>query len=147
MIVTQHAIIVTKHRWFVHFAPIVENTKADNVDMTPVGIESNDAWTDVNPKFFIMIPLKVVRPSQVSVPVFSIYGRLTSVRYVDCDVEEEDDPCFRIHQSLDRLIPFPLLVDDAGLILSQALHPVYFLSFGKEFGVHGCVWQEDKDKN
>jgi hypothetical protein len=32
------------------------------VDMTPVGIARSDDWTEVNPRFLIIMPLKVVKP-------------------------------------------------------------------------------------
>lgn len=54
--------MVTRERRFVHFAAIQENTKAERVDMTPVGIFNKEVITGVKPRLLIIIPLKVVRP-------------------------------------------------------------------------------------
>lgn len=40
---------------------------ADNVDMIPVGMLRRDVWTAVNPRLLTMIPLKVIRPKEMSV--------------------------------------------------------------------------------
>ena len=58
----RQAIIVTRQRRLFHFAARKENVMDAIVDMTPVGIARSDASTDVKPKFFIMIPLKVTKP-------------------------------------------------------------------------------------
>lgn len=60
------AIMVTRHRRFVHLAATHENMNADNVDMIPVGILRRDVWTAVNPRLLTMIPLKVIRPKHMS---------------------------------------------------------------------------------
>lgn len=41
--------------------------KADNVDMIPVGILRRDVCTAVNPRLLTMIPLKVIKPREMSV--------------------------------------------------------------------------------
>jgi len=62
MIGTAEAIINVAERRLCHLAASVEKTNADSVDMIPVGMDSNDACFEVNPKFLMIIALKVVRP-------------------------------------------------------------------------------------
>ena len=38
----------------------------ERVDMTPVGMARRDDSTEVNPKFLMMMPLKVINPVKVS---------------------------------------------------------------------------------
>jgi len=58
---TAEAIISVAERRLCHLAASVENTNADSVDMIPVGMDNRDACFEVNPRFLIMIALKVVR--------------------------------------------------------------------------------------
>ena len=62
MIGIMQATMLTKQRRLFHLAAHEEKTKAAKVDMTPVGIESRDDCTDVNPKFSMIMALNVVRP-------------------------------------------------------------------------------------
>lgn len=59
---TMHAATVTRQRRFAHFAPAYENTNAEMVLMTPVGMLSKDASTDENPRLAMMMLLNVVSP-------------------------------------------------------------------------------------
>lgn len=59
---TQQAKIATKQRRLSHRAASVENTKADSVDITPVGMFRSELLIAENPRFLIMIPLNVIRP-------------------------------------------------------------------------------------
>lgn len=59
---TAEAIINVAERRLCHLAASVENTNADSVDIIPVGIDSRDDCFEVNPKFLMIIALKVVRP-------------------------------------------------------------------------------------
>lgn len=62
MMGTIHAATVTRQRRFAHLAPAYEKTNAEMVLMTPVGILSKEASTEENPRFEIIMLLKVVRP-------------------------------------------------------------------------------------
>ena len=46
----------------VHLAAMVENTKADKVDITPVGIFKRELSTAENPKPLMTSPPNVVKP-------------------------------------------------------------------------------------
>lgn len=59
---TTQAATVMRQRRFAHFAPAYENTNAETVLMTPVGMLSKEASTEENPRLDIMMLLKVVSP-------------------------------------------------------------------------------------
>lgn len=66
MIGTMHAMIVTKHRRFSHFAAMRENRNAAIVDIMPVGILKSEASTPENPRPEMIRPLKVNSPEDRS---------------------------------------------------------------------------------
>jgi hypothetical protein len=57
---THAAIMVTKHRLFVHLAATQEKRKADIVDMMPVGMFRSEVVTASKPRLLMIIPLKVI---------------------------------------------------------------------------------------
>ena len=71
----------------------------------------------------------------------------TSVRYVDGNVEKEDEPCLWVKNSFPDLIPFPYAVDDAGLVACKASNPENLLLLRQEKSVHRGVGEKDEGKN
>lgn len=63
MIGTQQAIIVTRQRRLLHFAAMSENTNAERVDITPVGMLKREELIPEKPRPAIISPPKVVNPN------------------------------------------------------------------------------------
>lgn len=67
VISTRHAIMQTRHLRLLHFAARMEKNIDARVDMTPVGIARREDSIEVKPRFWMIIPLKVINPAMVSI--------------------------------------------------------------------------------
>ena len=61
-------------------------------------------------------------------------------------IEKEKEPSFWINHSFLDLVPFPRLIFDTCLVISNAADHMVFLFLCKEKGFHGRRWHEEKHK-
>lgn len=154
----QVATIVTRHRLLVQLAAIHEKKNAEIVDMIPVGMFKSEVVTASKPRLLMIIPLKVIK----SIKSVSPYNRekkgkekghmlsfkkekkerkqyQTSIWHIDSNVKQENNPRFRISNSLNSLLSFPRLVDNASLVLCQSRNGIEFLLIREEPGIHRSI--------
>lgn len=72
---------------------------------------------------------------------------ITSVGYVDRNIEQEYEPCLRVENSFPDLVPFPYIVHNTGLVYRKASDPEHFLLLRQKQSVHRRVREKHEGEN